>query len=62
MKCMRMSNENNTDNYRIDRSKIITCESFEYKTKIIGSTPIDNNTLGKVVVPLKYSGNFLDSP
>ena len=40
-------------------SKKITIISFEYKTKIIGKTPDDKNTLEtEVVVPLKYLRNF----
>ena len=30
---------NTASNYRINNSKTITSRSFEYKTKIIGSTP-----------------------
>ena len=34
-------------------------KSFEYKAKVIGRTPDDNNTLdAEVVVPLKYLSNF----
>ena len=53
------ANENSpADNYRIN-SKKTTSKSFEYKTKITGSTPADNNILQKeVVVPLKYLSNF----
>ena len=37
----------------------ITSTYFEYKTKIIGNTPDDNNTLGTdVVIPLKYLSNW----
>ena len=53
------ANENNADNYRIYNSKAVARESFEYKVKIIGGTPINNNTLYTgVVVPLKCFGNF----
>ena len=53
------ANENNADNYRINNSKTITSKSFEYKTKLIGSIPNDNNTLNAdIVVPLKYLSNF----
>ena len=53
------AHENNADNYRISNSKTITSKSFEYKTKLIGSTPNDNNTLNAdIVVPLKYLSNF----
>ena len=38
-------NENDSANNRINNSKAITNESFEYKTKLIGSTPNNNNTL-----------------
>ena len=45
-------NENNTDNSRLDNCKTVTSKSFEYKTKVIGSAPADNNTLDiQVVVP-----------
>ena len=44
----------------------MTSKSFEYKTKVIGSTTDDKNILdAEVVVPLKYLSNFwrsLDSP
>ena len=45
------SNENNdAGNYRINNNKTTTRKSFECKTKIIGSTPADNNTLDTEVV------------
>ena len=44
----------NNDDNKINNDKTITSKSFEYKTRIIGSTPNDNNTLNtKVAVPLK---------
>ena len=47
------ANENNADNYRIDNSNTLISKSFEYKAKIMGSTPANNNTLDtEVVVPL----------
>ena len=53
------AHENNADNYRINNSKTITSKSFEYKRKLIGSTPNDNNTLNAdIVVPLKYLSKF----
>ena len=53
------ANENNIDNYRTINNKTITSKSFEYKAKIIGSIPDDNNALDtEVVVPLKYLSNF----
>ena len=47
-------NDNNTNN-----EKTTTTKSFEYKTKIIGSTPNNNNRLNaEVVVPLEHLSNF----
>ena len=47
-------NENNNAN-----NKTATRKSFEYKTKITGSTPDKNSRLDtKVVVSLKYLSNF----
>ena len=52
-------NKNDNANNRINNDKTITSESFEYKKKIVGRTPDDNNTLGtEVVVPLEYLSNF----
>ena len=52
-------NEDENANNRINDKKATTSKSFEYKTKIIGST-LNNNTIldAKVVVPLKYLSNF----
>ena len=59
-------NENDNANSRINNNKTITSKSFEYKTKLIGGTPNDNNTLNaEVVVPLTYLSNcwrFPDFP
>ena len=53
------ASETNADKYSKTDKKTATRKQFEYKTKIIGSTPYDNNTLDRVVVvPLKYSPNF----
>ena len=55
------ANENReAGNYRINKNKTTTTiKSSEYKTKIIGSTPANNNTLNtKDVIPLKYWGSF----
>ena len=53
------ANQNNGANNRINNSKSITSKPLEYKTKIIGRTPDDNNKLdAEVVVPLKYLNNF----
>ena len=52
-------NENNAANIRINNNKIITSKSFEYKAKLIWSTPSNYNILdAEVVVPLKYLSNF----
>ena len=52
-------NENNTANNRINNNKTIASKSFEYKKKLMGSTPEDNNILdAEVVIPLKYLSNF----
>ena len=61
------ANENNAaSDSRISIEKTTTTRSFEYKTKTIGSTPINNKTLNKkVVVPLKFLSYFwrsLDLP
>ena len=46
-------------NDMISNNKTITSKPFEYKTKLIGSTPNDNNIIdAKVVVPLIYLSNF----
>ena len=53
-------NENDANNNRINNNKTIASKSFEYKTKLIGSTPDNNNNTlnAEVVVPLKYLSNF----
>ena len=61
------ANENSdAGNYIINNSKTATSKSFEYKMKIIGEIPNNNNTLDtEPVVPLKYLSNFwrfLDFP
>ena len=47
-------------------NKTIISKSFEYKTKLIGSTPDDSNIIAaEVFVSLKYLSNFwrfLDLP
>ena len=44
----------NANNNTINNNKTIASKSFEYKTKIIGRTSNDNNTLAiSVVVTLK---------
>ena len=48
-------NENDDNGHKINNNIIITCKSSEYKTKLIGSTPNNNNVLGtEVVVLSKY--------
>ena len=39
------ANENNSDDYRVKNENTTTSNFFEYKTKIIGSTSINNNKL-----------------
>ena len=52
-------NENDADNNRINNNKIITSKPFKYKTKLIESTPDDNNILdANVIGLLKYLSNF----
>ena len=49
------ANENNTVNYKVNNEKTTASKSFEYKIKITGSKPDDNNILDtEVIVPLKY--------
>ena len=43
-------NENDNDNNKINNNKTITSKSFQYKTKLVGRTPNDNNTLNAEVV------------
>ena len=53
------ANENDAANNRINKNKTTTSKSFEYKTKLIGNMPNNNNILdAEVVVPLKYLNNF----
>ena len=52
-------NENDNANNRINNNKTITSKPFEYKARLIGSTPSNNNISdAEVVVPLKYLSNF----
>ena len=54
-------NETNRFRNRLNNNKTIRSTSFEYKTKLIGSTPGNNNILNaEVVIPLKYLSNFLE--
>ena len=53
------ANENDAANNRINKNKTTTSKSFEYKTKLIGNMPNNNNILdAEVFVPLKYLSNF----
>ena len=53
------ANEIYAENYRIDNSKTVASEYFEYETKIIGWTPANDNTLDtEVILPLRYLSNF----
>ena len=57
------ANENNAAYKRRNSNKTITSKSFEYKTKLIGSTPDDHNILdAEVFVLLKFLSNFWRSP
>ena len=50
---------NDANNYRIKNNKTRTSKSFEYKAKLIGTTPYNNSKLNaKVVVSLKCLSNF----
>ena len=59
-------NENDDKHNTINNNKTATSKSFEYMTKIIGSTPNNNNILDtEVVVALKHLTHFwrsLDLP
>ena len=47
-KVMEDTKENNKDcNSRVNSNKATTRKSFEYKTKVKGSTPADNNALSR---------------
>ena len=51
--------ENNDDGNKVNKNKTITSKYFDYKTKIIGRTSDDNNTLyAEVAVLLKCFSNF----
>ena len=47
------------NDYRVNNEKMTKSNSSEYQTKIIRSTPTDNNILDtELVVPLKFLSNF----
>ena len=53
-------NENDANEDLVNSNKIMTSKSFNYKTKLIGSTPnIASRLNAEVFVPLKYLSNFL---
>ena len=53
------ANENDNANNKINNNKTIASKSFEYKTKMIGRTPDNTNTLDtEIVFRLKYFSNF----
>ena len=53
------ANEDNAARNKINNNKTIASKSLEYKTKLVGRTPNNNDILdGEVVVPLKYFINF----
>ena len=39
------ADEMNADDYKIENIKTTSSKSFDYKTKIIWNTPVDNHTL-----------------
>ena len=45
MKLMITRMKNDNANNRINSNKTMTNKTFKYKTKMIGGTPNDNNTL-----------------
>ena len=50
---------NPAGNYGINNYQITTSKCFEYKTKIIGNTPVDNNKLdAEVLILLNHLSNF----
>ena len=50
-------NQNNAANNRLNNNKTIASKSFEYHTKLVGSTSDDNNILDvEVLVPLTLPG------
>ena len=53
------ANETDDNDNKIKSNKTTTSKSFEYKIKIIGSMPNNNNISDtEVVVALKYLSNF----
>ena len=56
-------NQNNAANNRLNNNKTIASKSFEYHTKLVGSTSDDNNILDvEVHVPLTLPGlGFFES-
>ena len=53
--------ENNNDSNKINKSKSTTSKSLEYKTKTIGRTQTDNNTLGtRICCSTKIFQYFLE--
>ena len=54
-------NENYDNGNKINNNRTTTSKSFNYKTKMMGSTRHDAGRLNaEVVVPLKYLSNFGD--
>ena len=52
-------NEDDNANNIINNNKTIASKNFEYKAKIAGRIPADNNTLNaEAVTPLKHLSNF----
>ena len=55
--------EKNDDDYKVNNGKTTTSKSFEYKTKIIGSTLVNTDAFdAEIVVALRHLNNFLVFP
>ena len=53
------ANENNAASKNINNTKRMASKSLEYKTKLLGRTPNNNDILNaEGVVPLKHLSNF----
>ena len=53
------ANENNVARYKINNNETITSKCSEYKAKMTGSTPNNDNILdARVVGPVKHLTNF----
>ena len=56
---IQIKKNDDDDDHRVNNETTTKSKSFEYKTKIIGSTTINNNALDtEAVALLKYFSNF----